>query len=232
MAVYVDGSALSRFFLDVPHAAEWREWAGDRVLELRRSELGVVELRRVTAHLDHSARVVADALIELIREVRFSDQALARAATVEGRLAPFAALHFGVAVAEPDVDAIATYDALLAATCHLHRLRVITPGRPELWWTTVPRPVAAPTEADASGETPVSAPSGASPASTPSATTPRTAASAPSAASPGRSGVPGTPWRPLVTSPADDGASSGTERPVTPRWFSLDDPEPGGTVPE
>ena len=117
MAVYVDGSALSRFFLDVPHAAEWREWAGDRVLELRRSELGVVELRRVTAHLDHSARVVADALIELIREVRFSDQALARAATVEGRLAPFAALHFGVAVAEPDVDAIATYDALLAATC-------------------------------------------------------------------------------------------------------------------
>ena len=137
MAVYVDGSALSRFFLDVPQATEWRDWASERLADLRRSELGVTELRRVTAGLDRSARVVADALVERIRDVRFSDQALARAAMVEGRLAPFAALHFGVAVAEPDVDAIATYDAVLAATCHLHRLRVISPGRPELWWVAL-----------------------------------------------------------------------------------------------
>ena len=135
MAVYVDGSALSRFFLDVPYAAQWREWAGDRISELRRSELGATELRRVTSGLDRSARVVGDALVELVREVRFSDQALARAAMLEGQLAPFAALHFGVAVAEPDIDAIATYDPALAAACHLHRLRVVTPGRPELWWT-------------------------------------------------------------------------------------------------
>ena len=137
MAVYVDGSALSRFFLDVPQSAEWRTWAVDRIPELRRSELSVTELRRVTASLDRSARVVADALVERIREVRFSDQALERAAMVEGRLAPFAALHFGVAKAEPDIDAIATYDPLLAAMCHLHRLRVISPGRPELWWNAV-----------------------------------------------------------------------------------------------
>lgn len=140
MAVYVDGSALSRFFLDVPQSAEWRAWAVERIPELRRSELSVTELRRVTAGLDRSARIVADALVERIREVRFSDQALERAALVEGRLAPFAALHFGVAKAEPDIDAIATYDPGLAATCHLHRLRVVTPGRPEMWWSTVRRP--------------------------------------------------------------------------------------------
>jgi len=134
MAVYVDGSALSRFFLDVPQADPWRVWAGDRIPELRRSELSVIELRRVTASLDRSARIVADALVERIREVRFSDQALARAAMVEGRLAPFAALHFGVALAEPDIDTIATYDPVLGAVCHLHRLRVVSPGRPALWW--------------------------------------------------------------------------------------------------
>jgi len=152
MAVYVDGSALSRFFLDVPQSLEWREWAVDRIPELRRSELSVTELRRVTSGLDRSARVVADALVERIREVRFSDQALARAAMVEGRLAPFAALHFGVAKAEPDIDAIATYDPLLAATCHLHRLRVVTPGRPELWWSSVVPP---PTRPAPSGGAPV-----------------------------------------------------------------------------
>lgn len=137
MAVYVDGSALSRFILDVPQSTEWREWALDRLPELCRSELGVTELRRAAAGLDVSARRIADALVERIREVRFSDQALARAAMVEGSLAPFAALHFGVAMAEPDVDAIATYDPVLAATCHLHRLRVVTPGRRPLWWNTV-----------------------------------------------------------------------------------------------
>jgi len=138
MAVYVDGSALSRFFLDVPQSAEWREWAVERIPELRRSELSVTELRRVTASLDRAARVVADALVERIREVRFSDQALERALLVQDRLAPFAALHFGVAKAEPDIDAIATYDPVLAATCHLHRVRVVTPGRPALWWSSLP----------------------------------------------------------------------------------------------
>ena len=151
MAVYVDGSALCRFFLDVPQSAAWREWASQRLPELRRSELSVTELRRVTASLDRSARVVADALVERIREVRFSDQALARAAMVEGRLAPFAALHFGIAKAEPDIDAIATYDPVLAATCHLHRVRVVTPGRAPLWWSSVvSRTPGAPEEGNAS----------------------------------------------------------------------------------
>jgi len=140
MAVYVDGSALSRFLLDVPQSAEWRAWALDRLPELRRSELSVTELRRATATCELALKKIADALVERIREVRFSDQAIAWATTVEGLLTPFQALHFGVVRAEPGVGAIATYDAALAAVCHEHGLQVVTPGRPGVWWAAVVPP--------------------------------------------------------------------------------------------
>lgn len=132
--VYVDGSALSRFVLDVPGAPEWQAWAAAQRARLVVSPLTVTELRRVTDPLGAPVRAAAAAIVDELRVVRFSDQALELASHVTGVLTPFAGLHLGMAVAEPDVGAIATYDPLLAQVAHLYQLEVCTPGREDDWW--------------------------------------------------------------------------------------------------
>ena len=49
-------------------------------------------------------------------------------------LPPFAALHLGVAVSDPEVGALATYDPLLAKVATIYGIEVLSPGRSTGWW--------------------------------------------------------------------------------------------------
>ena len=134
MLVYVDGSALSRYLVDLPGSPQWREWAPAHESTFVTTPLGLTELRRVADHLDAAGRTLAHEVSERIAVIRFSDQTLATAAMARTVLTPFASLHLGAAASNPDVDAVATYDALLARVAVIYGLSVQSPGRRERWW--------------------------------------------------------------------------------------------------
>lgn len=134
MLVYVDGSALSRFLVDLPESPQWRDWAAAHEASLVTTPLGLTELRQVADPLDAAARSRAHDVSEHICVVRFSDQTLATAAMARTVLSPFGALHLGAAVAHPDVDAVATYDPLLARVAAIYGLAVLSPGSRDDWW--------------------------------------------------------------------------------------------------
>lgn len=135
MRVYADSSALRRAVLETPESAAWRAWYRDNRDNVVTSQPAIAELRAAVAGASRLAQVVVADLIPTLRVIRVSDQALKRASMTQGVLAPFDALHFGIAKAEPDVDVLATYHRELAAVAHLHGLSVISPGRTDQWWT-------------------------------------------------------------------------------------------------
>lgn len=132
--VYADGTALCRYLPGAPEHTAWVGWAGPREAGVAVSVVALVELRVTGAILGHDARIAALDTELRLRAVRLSDRAVAHAALLLGRLAPFAALHVGVARAEPGVRALATYDAATARVADEVGLAVVTPGRPARWW--------------------------------------------------------------------------------------------------
>ncbi|WP_182112763.1 PIN domain-containing protein [Actinotalea sp. JY-7876] len=132
--IYADGSALSRALAPGVEAASWLRFAAEYESEILTSPLGLTELRRAAALDGPVARAHAHRIAESVRVVRFSDKALAHAAEMPAVLSPFQALHLGIAVAHRDIDAIATYDALLARVAATYAVHVVTPGRPATWW--------------------------------------------------------------------------------------------------
>ena len=131
---YVDGSALSRYLVDLPGAAQWRDWARLHESDVVTTPLGLAELRRVADGLDPAHRALAHDVSERITVVRFSDQTLATAAMARSVLSPFAALHLGAAASHPDITTVVTYDALLARVAVIYGLVVLTPGARDRWW--------------------------------------------------------------------------------------------------
>ena len=136
MLIYADGSALSRSLATGPESASWMRWAAENAGLLVTSPLGLTELRRAADPLGPLARAKAHELAAGLTVVRFFDQSLKSAAMASTVLPPFAAIHLGIAVAHPDVDRVATYDALLARVAVIYGLSVVTPGRPDDWWDT------------------------------------------------------------------------------------------------
>ena len=135
MLIYADGSALSRFLASEPESDEWLHWAEEHADQLVTSPLGLTELRRSADQLDSAARQAAHALAGTITVLRIFDQSLKPAAFATSVLPPFAALHLDIAVAHPGVHTVATYDVALAQVAVLHRLQVVSPGRPDGWWS-------------------------------------------------------------------------------------------------
>ena len=134
MRTYVDGTALSRYLDGAVEHAEWTVWADEHVGSLVTSELALSELRREAEPRGIDARQTARDVADRIAVVRFSDQSLATAAMASAVLPPFAALHLGVAVAEPGVGAVATYDRVLAQVAVIYGIDVVSPGRAARWW--------------------------------------------------------------------------------------------------
>jgi predicted nucleic acid-binding protein len=134
MLIYADGSALSQALRSDSESASWMQWADAHADQIVTSPLGISELRRAADPLDLVARQKARAVAESVTVLRFFDQSLRSASFASSVLPPFAAIHLGMAVAHPEVGGIATYDQQLARVAALHRLEVITPGRPPGWW--------------------------------------------------------------------------------------------------
>jgi len=134
MLIYADGSALSRALASDAESASWMRWADAHADQLVTSPLGLTELRRAADPLGPVARQKARDVADAITVVRFFDRSLEAATLSASVLPPFKAIHLGIAMAHPEVGAIATYDALLAQVAGLQKVKVITPGRPSYWW--------------------------------------------------------------------------------------------------
>ena len=134
MLTYADGSALSRALSTGVESASWLRWADQHAADLVTSPLGLSELRRAADPLGPVARAAVHTIASTITVVRFFDQSLKSAAMATTVLPPFAAIHLGLAVAHPDVNQVATYDALLARVAVIYGLAVVSPGRPDGWW--------------------------------------------------------------------------------------------------
>lgn len=134
MLIYADGSALSRALTSEPESVSWLRWAQTHADQLVTSPLGLTELRRAADPLGLTARQKARDMAESLTVVRFFDRSLEFATLSAGVLPPFKAIHLGIAMAHPEVGAIATYDQLLAQVASLQKVTVIAPGRPPLWW--------------------------------------------------------------------------------------------------
>ena len=132
--IYADGSALSRVLSTDPESVSWMRWADEHADRIVTSPLGLTELRHTARTMDAVARAKAHDVAERVTVVRFFDQAFEPASMVTAVLDPFRAMHLGVAVAHPEVDALATYDVLLARVAAIHDLRVVSPGRADAWW--------------------------------------------------------------------------------------------------
>ena len=131
-AVYADGSALAQFLPGAAHRDAWLVWTYGR--RLVTSPVGITELHGLAFPLGAAARTAADDAEAGVEVLRFSDQALRTASHVSTALSSFVALHLGTAVADPDVDTVATYDVDLARVAALYRLAVVSPGWPDRWW--------------------------------------------------------------------------------------------------
>ena len=134
MLIYADGSALSRALTGDVESASWLRWSSQHADEIVTSPLGINELRRAAALMDVVARQKARDIAESVTVVRFFDRSLEQATLSAGVLPPFKAIHLGIAMAHPDVGALATYDHLLAQVAALQGVKVIAPGRPPHWW--------------------------------------------------------------------------------------------------
>lgn len=134
MQIYADGGALGRALTADHEGAAWLSFWHEHETELVTSPLGLTELRRVADPLGHEARAAAHRIAESITVVRISDQSLEVAAMAGAVVPPFTAIHLGVAVAESEVEELATYDPLLARVAVIYGLRVLSPGRTGPWW--------------------------------------------------------------------------------------------------
>ena len=134
MLIYVDGSALSRSLTTGAESASWLRWSSEHADELVASPLGLAELKHAAAPLGAVARQRAHTIAGSVVVVRFSDQSLESAAMAATVLSPFQAIHLGIAVAHPEVEAIATYEALLARVAVIYGLVVVSPGRAAGWF--------------------------------------------------------------------------------------------------
>ena len=134
MLIYADGGALARAVTQEPESVAWRLLVDEREDDLVTSPLGLTELRRIADPLGPEARAAARDIAERVVVVRFSDQSLRSAAMTAGVASPFTAIHVGLAVAQPEVDTVATYDTMLARLAVIHGLNVLSPARrPGCW---------------------------------------------------------------------------------------------------
>lgn len=135
--IYADGTALCRFLPGVSYFDEWNRWALARLGQIATTQLGVTELRQAAELYPRETKGAAFDIVEKVKThipvIRFSDENVAVSSHAAAVLKPFAALHLGAAVAHPQVDTIATYDAELARVAQLYQLKIVTPGMPDGW---------------------------------------------------------------------------------------------------
>lgn len=135
--IYADGTALCRFLPGVKYYEEWTRWAMPLLGQIATTQLGLTEVRQAAELYPRETKGEAFEVVEKVKAhvpvIRFSDENVSISTHAATVLQPFAALHLGAAVAHPDIDTIATYDAELARVAQLYQLAVVSPGLPPGW---------------------------------------------------------------------------------------------------
>ncbi|QIK82278.1 hypothetical protein [Sanguibacter sp. HDW7] len=144
---YADGSALRLSVVgsDYPflpgedpgpaeHAEAWRAWLSEHAGEVAVTEMGLSAAKSAAIPLGWEARDSVRLLGDRLTVLRIPDQAFPVAAMVGGVVPSVDAVHLGVAVADPEIDTIVTYEKQTAQLARMYGLAVLAPGLPDHWW--------------------------------------------------------------------------------------------------
>lgn len=132
--IYADGTALNRSF----HATEvnlpWRAWFAGNSAKLAVSRVTHLEARRFASDLDLDGRLAAYDLMASLPTARISEQVIWSATQVLDLVDAYRALHYGMVLRTPGVEALVTYDPYLASLVSSSGLEIISPGQEPEWW--------------------------------------------------------------------------------------------------
>lgn len=132
--IYADGTALSRSFHATDFNRPWRAWFAGNEGDLAVSRVTHLEARRFASHLSLDGRLAAYDLLASLHTVRISEQVIWSAVQVLELVDSFRALHYGLVLRTPGIDAVATYDPYLASLVSATGREIISPGRDSEWW--------------------------------------------------------------------------------------------------
>jgi hypothetical protein len=131
---YLDGTTIVRAVMDSPESDALREWIAGHENELVTSILARWEAGEELVGLDHGRRMRIYDQLGGIPEISVSGRALEIGSYAVAAVAPYAALHVGLAAAEEAITVMITYNPEVASAARLYGLRVVTPGREAGWY--------------------------------------------------------------------------------------------------
>jgi len=131
---YLDGTVIARAVGDQPESEELRGWLGQHSQEVVTSVLARWEAGEELLDLDRTRRMRLYDQLGGIPQIPISGRALEIGSYAVAAVAPFSALHVGLAAAEESVTVMVTYSAEVASAARLYGLRVISPGRDASWY--------------------------------------------------------------------------------------------------
>ncbi len=129
--IYLDSSALVKLAITEPESAVLARWLAERPNLVRvSSSLIRVEVPRAIWRADPAALQEAYQVIRRTREVRLTDDVLARAARLRpAALRAFDAVHLASALAiRPHLEAFVAYDKTLLLAAQAVGIRTASPG--------------------------------------------------------------------------------------------------------
>jgi hypothetical protein len=131
---YLDGTALVHAVVDSPESQALAEWLDNHQEELVTSILARWEAGEELISLDHDSRMRVYDQLGGIPEIPVSGRSLEIGSYAVAAVAPYAALHVGLAAAEEAITVMITYNPEVASAARLYGLRVVTPGRDPGWY--------------------------------------------------------------------------------------------------
>lgn len=129
--IYLDSSALVKLAITEPESAVLARWLAERPNLVRVSSALIrVEVPRAIWRADPAALPEAYQVIRRTREVRLTDDVLARAARLRpAALSAFDAVHLASALAiRPHLEAFVAYDKSLLLAAQSVGIRTASPG--------------------------------------------------------------------------------------------------------
>jgi hypothetical protein len=133
---YFDGTVLVHAVGDSPECDVLREWLAEHAKELVTSILARWEAGEELGGMDRGHRMRIYDQLGGVPEIPISGRSLEIGSYAVAAVAPYAALHVGLAAAEEAVSVMVTYSPQVASASRLYGLRVVSPGREPGWYMT------------------------------------------------------------------------------------------------
>ena len=134
MRYYLDGTVIALAVGDQPESEELRTWMSQHSREVVTSVLARWEAGEELLELDRTHRMRLHDQLGGIPQIPITGRALEVGAYAVAAVAPFSALHVGLAASDESVSVMVTYSDEVASAARLYGLRVISPGRDPSWY--------------------------------------------------------------------------------------------------